>query len=162
MVDVGAAFPAFGEAPELVEQGEGLFHDPTHPLVVVAGTAPADQRPDTTLAEQDAVLVVVVAPVSHDDIGPATRATSAATYRRYRVQQRNQLSDVVTVATGQRHRERHSAAVADQVVFRADLAPVDRARPGRCVPLFARTWEASTHARDQSIRPAALSSASNA
>lgn len=45
-----AAFPAFGQAAELVEQGEGLFHDPVHWLVVVAGAAPADQRADTTLA----------------------------------------------------------------------------------------------------------------
>jgi hypothetical protein len=44
VVDVGAAFPVFGEAAELVEQGEGLFHDPAHRLVVVMSAAPADQR----------------------------------------------------------------------------------------------------------------------
>jgi hypothetical protein len=36
VVDVGAAFPAFGQAPELVEQGQSLFDDPAHRLVVIA------------------------------------------------------------------------------------------------------------------------------
>ena len=137
MVDVGAAFPAFGQASELVEQGEGLFHDPPHRLVVVSGAAPADQRPDSTLAEQAAVFVVVVAAVSNDHVRLATRVTSAATDRRDRVQQRNQLGHVVAVAAGQYHRERDAAAVADQVVLGAGLAPVDRAGSSGDAPLFA-------------------------
>ena len=51
MVDVGAAFPAFGEASELVEQGQGLFDDPAHWLVVVTGATSADQWTDPALAE---------------------------------------------------------------------------------------------------------------
>lgn len=50
MVDVGAAFPTFGESSELVEQGQSLFDDPPHRLVVVPGATPADQRPDPALA----------------------------------------------------------------------------------------------------------------
>jgi len=162
VVDVGAAFPAFGEAAELVEQGEGLFDHPSDRLVVVAGPAPADQRADTTLSQQDAVLVMVVAAVGHDHVGFATRAPSAAADRGDRVDERDELGDVVAIAAGQRDREWDAAAVADQVVFGAGLASVNRAGPGVGAPLFARMWEASTHARDQSIRPAAFSSASSA
>lgn len=47
MVDVGAAFPAFGESSELVQEGEGLFHYPAHRLVVpgpVMGSPGAHRR----------------------------------------------------------------------------------------------------------------------
>jgi hypothetical protein len=52
-VDVGAAFPAFGQAPELVQQGEGLLDDPPHGLVVVPGAAAADQWLNSSAAQQD-------------------------------------------------------------------------------------------------------------
>ncbi len=162
MVDVGAAFPAFGEASELVEQGEGLFDDPAHRLVVVACAAPADQRSDPALTQHNAVLVVVVATIGHDDVRLATGATWAAADRGDRVDEWDELSDVVAVAAGQCHGERDATAVADQMVFGARFAPVYRAWSGVGAPLFARMWEASTHARDQSIRPAAFSSASSA
>ena len=68
MVDAGAAFQAFGEASELVEEGEGLFDDPADWLVVVSGAAPADQWSDSALAQQDAVLFVVVTAVRDDHL----------------------------------------------------------------------------------------------
>ncbi|MDR6981279.1 hypothetical protein J2X68_008022 [Streptomyces sp. 3330] len=46
------------------------------------------------------------------------------------------------------------------MVFAARLASVDRRRTGVGTPFFARTWEPSTQARDQSSWPAAFSSAS--
>jgi hypothetical protein len=46
-----------------------------------------------------------------------------------RVDQQNQLGDVVAVAAGEVHRQRSAAGVADQVVLGAGAAEVDR-RPG--------------------------------
>jgi len=46
-MDIGAAFPAGGQAAELVEQGQVLFDDPTpcgHP---VAGSSAWDAAGDT-------------------------------------------------------------------------------------------------------------------
>jgi hypothetical protein len=139
VVDVGAAFPAFGQSPKLVQQCQGLLDDPARRLVVIAGAAPADQWPDPALAQQHAVLVVVVAPVGHDDVGLAAWATTAAANRGYRIDERDELSDVVAVAAGQCHGERDAAAVADQMVFGTGLAAVDRAGTGVGAPLFART-----------------------
>lgn len=65
-------------------EGEGVCSDPVHWLVVVAGAAPADQRSDPALAEQVAVLVMVVAAVSHHDIGLAAWPASVAADRWYR------------------------------------------------------------------------------
>jgi hypothetical protein len=45
-------------------------------------------------------------------------------------------------------------------VLAARLPPVDRRRTGVGAPFFARTWEPSTHALDQSSLPTAFSSAS--
>jgi hypothetical protein len=58
VVDVGAAFPSLGETSELVEQGEGMFHDPAHWLVGAPGASPADQGADPALAQLGAVLDV--------------------------------------------------------------------------------------------------------
>lgn len=70
------------------------------------------------------------------------------------------LSDVVHVRRSRDDLERGAASVADQVVLAARLPPVDRRRTGVGAPFFARMWEPSTHARDQSSSPAAFSSAS--
>jgi L-fuconate dehydratase len=51
-------------------------------------------------------------------------------------------------------------AVGDDVVFRAGLGAVDRARAGFGPPFKARTWEPSITALDQSSLSAACSSAS--
>jgi hypothetical protein len=70
---------------------------------------------------------VVIAAVSNNDIGLAAWTSAPAADGRHRVEQWDQLGDVVAVAAGQRHRERDPTAVADQVVFGAGPAAVDRA-----------------------------------
>lgn len=67
------------------------------------------------------------------------------------------MGDVVAVAAGQRRGEGDAGRVGDDVVFRAWLAAVDRARTGFGPPLSARTWEPSITARDMSNCPAARS-----
>ena len=161
MVDVGAAFPSGGQASELVQESQSLFDDPADGLVVVAGAFPADQRRDPTFPELVAVGLVVVAAVGNEYIGLAARSPASPSHRRDRLDQRQQLGDVVPVAAGEGDGQRNAATVADQVVLRAGLASVDRARARGRAPLLARMWEASAHARDQSICPAAWSSASN-
>ncbi|GAA3034056.1 hypothetical protein GCM10020229_51860 [Kitasatospora albolonga] len=63
------------------------------------------------------------------------------------------------VPAGRDHFQRCAGAVADQVVLAARLAAIDRRRANSGTPLYARTWEASTQARVQPIRPAAFNSA---
>ena len=146
---------------ELVQQGEGLLDDPAHGLVVVPGATSADHWLNASMAQQVSVLVVVIAPVGDQNVGLASRSARSPAHGRDGLDQREKFGDVVAVTAGQAGRERDSAAPANQVVFRAGLAAVDRAGAGRGSPLFARMWEASTHACNQSICPAALSSASN-
>lgn len=104
---------------------------------------------------------MIIAAVGDQHWKPPPWSTTATADRRQRVHQRQELGDVVAVVTSHGHDERHAAAVADQMVLGAGLAAVDRARAGGFAPLCARTCEASTQIRDQSIAAAALRCASS-
>lgn len=137
-----------------------------HPSVyaeagAVLDAAAGDERPDALGADLLAVLVVVVAPVGVEPVGPASGPTTTAAYRRDGVEQRQQLGDVVAVGASQRHGQGHAAAVGDQVVLGARSGAVDRARTGLGPPFTALIDEESTAARDQSNAPAACNFASS-
>jgi hypothetical protein len=62
--------------------------------------------------------------------GPATQTANAG----YGVQQRHELSDIMTVSTGQSDSERGAMPVHDQVVLASGPGPVDRRRSGVSPP----------------------------
>ena len=68
----------------------------------VLGLATSDQGLEPTLAEETAVLVVVVAAVCDDALGAAARTTRRTGDGRHSLEQRDQLGDVVAVAAGER------------------------------------------------------------
>src|SRR5205823_11823653 len=82
-------------------------------------------------------------------------------YRRHPIEQPQQLRDVVAVAAGERPGERDPAPLYEQVVLAAAPAAVNRAGTRLRAPFFACRWLESATARDQSISPAACSSASS-
>ena len=101
--------------------GEGAFDDPA--LASEAGAvrdaASGDHGFDAAGPEQAAVLVEVIAAIGQDKVGFLTRSADLAGDRagRERVEQRDQLGDVVAVAAGQRDGERDAGRVDDQVVL---------------------------------------------
>ncbi|MDR6980484.1 hypothetical protein J2X68_007224 [Streptomyces sp. 3330] len=139
-MEFGAAFPADGQALELVEKGEGLLDDVAEfaQVLDVRGALSGDDRQDPPLAEFLAVGVGVVALVAEQGFGALARTAGAAGDGRDAVDQGQGLGDVVDVGRGGDDLERGAAAVADQVVFAACLAPVDRRRTGVGTPLFSR------------------------
>jgi hypothetical protein len=80
--------------------------------------AAGDARADAAGAEQTSVLVDVVAAVGEQLAGLASRPATPSADRRYRIEQRQQLGDVVAVPAGQRDRERDAVGFDDQVVLR--------------------------------------------
>jgi hypothetical protein len=60
---------------------------------------------------------VVVASVGEQRVGLTARTADPATDRRDRLEQWQELGDVVAVASGQQDRERGAVPVGDQVVF---------------------------------------------
>src|SRR5262245_47307154 len=106
----------------------------------MVGLAASDQRLDAALPEQSPVLVVVVAAIGDQAIGTAARSTDGARDCGHRVEERDQLGDVVAVAAGERERERDTAAVDEEVVLGAGTASINRARARLGTPFFAWTW----------------------
>lgn len=94
----------------------------------MAGTMPAG-------ADLVAVDVVVVAAVREERVGPAPRVADPAADGRDRVQQGQQVGDIVAVAVGEDDGERGAVSVGDHVVLGACPAPVDR-RGARVDPPF--------------------------
>ncbi len=85
----------------------------------VLGLAAGDLGFDAALAELAPVLVVVVAAVGGDPVGPPARPADLAAHRRHAVEQRDQLGDVVAVAAGDRPGERDPGRVDEKVMLRA-------------------------------------------
>jgi hypothetical protein len=81
-VDVCAAVVADEQPLELVEPGEGALDHPagaSEPGAVL-GLASCDLGLDPALPELAAVLVVVVAAISRDDVGTSARAADLAAH----------------------------------------------------------------------------------
>lgn len=153
---VRASFVADTDALELVHPGEGALDNPAHlaEAGALSGTASGDQRFDAALPEQAAVLVEVVAPVGIHPSGLVARSSSQAPDRRDSLQQREELGDVVAVATGERDGEWGAVPVNDQMVLRTGTRAVDRRGPDVIPPFRARTCEPSTAQSSGSSRSA--------
>jgi hypothetical protein len=156
-VHLGAAFVADKQPFELVEVREGAFDDPAESAEsgAVVGLFAGDHWCDPALADESALLVVVVAAVCDQPLGPSAWAADDSTDRRDTIKQWDQLRDVVAVTAAQRPGERCSVRVDEEVVLGAVPAPVDRARARFGAPFFAWMWLPSMIARDHSISPAA-------
>jgi len=140
-VDVAAAVVADEQSFELVQPGEGAFDDPAVAAKTgaVFGLAACDLGCDAALAKLAAAAVVVVAAVGADAIGSATRPADLAAYRRYPVNQRDQLGAVMAVAAGERPGERDPARVDEEMVLGAQSGSINRARARLGAPFFACT-----------------------
>ena len=138
-MDVVSAVGADEEAASVVEPGEGAFDDPAVAAQAgpVLGLAASDQRLHAPLPDEAAVFVVVVPAVGDQRPRPASRPTGPAADGRHTVEEFEQLGDVVAVAAGERPRERHTAAVYEQVVLAAPPAAIDGAGTRFCAPFFA-------------------------
>lgn len=102
-MDVVADLPADPQAAEPVQVGEGTFDNPALGTESGAmfGAASSDQRLHAERADEAAVLVVVVAAVAEHDVGAAPGAAALAPHGRHGLEQRDELGDVVAVATGE-------------------------------------------------------------
>jgi hypothetical protein len=105
----------------------------------VLGLAARDLRFDPPLAELAPVLVVVVAAVGSDTVGPLPGPADLAAHRRDTVDERDQLGYVVAVAARDRPGERDPGRVDQEVVLRPVSGSVNRARARRGAPFFACT-----------------------
>jgi hypothetical protein len=81
----------------------------------------------------------VIAAVAKERARPAPRATGLAADGRDRLNDGEQLGQIVSVGAGEKASERDARGVRDQMVFAARFAPVDRAGAGFGAPKTAGT-----------------------
>jgi hypothetical protein len=155
-VDVGAAFVADAQAAVLVQPGDRALDDPA--LLAEPGAVwllrPRDRGADPAGAQLAAVAAGVVGAVAEQPPRPPTRAAALAAHGRDRIDQWQQLEDVVVVCGGERERERRTPSAGKRMVLGAAPGAVYGAWTGLLAPPTARTCELSITARDQSIRSA--------
>jgi hypothetical protein len=149
-----------------VEVADGALHDPalaTKPGAVL-GAAQSDHWDDPTSPELPAVLVVVIATVGQYSVGLSAWTPDAARDRRLapRVDQRQQLRDIVAVAGADRDGQRYALAVGQSVGLDAILCAIRRGRACVRPPKTARWEDPSTTPVVQSIAPWEFSSANKA
>jgi hypothetical protein len=125
----------------VVEVAERPLDDPAVAAEAraVLGLAACDQRPDPARPEQPAVLVVVVAAVGDEPVRPPPGPATTAADRRDRVEQREQLRDIVATRWCRRPGQQQPAGVGQDVVLDACPAAADRAWAEAGAPFFACT-----------------------
>jgi hypothetical protein len=158
-VDVVSALVADAQPPVLVQPGDRALDDPPLPSKpgTVAALRPGDLRLNVTVTQLPAALARVVGTVAVQAVRPTARAAAPSAHWWDRINQGDQLGDVVAVAAGERAGQRRAAAAGDYVMLGAASCAVDRAGTGLGAPPNARTCELSIAARDQSIRSASCS-----
>ena len=126
---------------EFVQPGEGALNDPAGAAEsgAVCGLAARDLRFDPALAECALVGGVVVPAVGSDAFGTLSWPADAAAHRRHRIDERDQLGNVVAVAARNPPGERDPGRVDQEVVLGAASGPVNRARARLGAPFFACT-----------------------
>jgi hypothetical protein len=140
-VDLGSAVVAEEQSLEVVQPGEGPLDDPTYAAEsgAVLGLASSDLWCDPPGSELAAVLVVVVAAVGGDALGPLSWPADLATHGWHTVDERDQLGDVVAVAAGERPGERKPGGLDQEMVLGAVSGSINRARARLGAPFFACT-----------------------
>lgn len=118
-VDVVADLPTDPQSAEAMDPGIRSLNDPADGAE--SGTmwhaASCDDRLDPTFPQQAAVLVEVVAAVCEQLSRAVTRSAGASLDVGYRVEQGQQLSDIVPVAAGESDSQRGAMGISDHVVF---------------------------------------------
>ena len=107
-------------------------------------------RFDALLPQHLAMRLRVVGAISLHSARPFAGATPFAADRRNRLDQGQQLRNIVSVRTGHRGRQRNAARVGNQMMLAARFPAIRGAWSCFFSPCTARTEEESTIARDQS------------
>jgi hypothetical protein len=161
-VNTGSTFVAQVEATEPMQPGQCAFDDPPRPTEPTAmGRATfGELSVDPAAVQRVAMRLRVVAPIALNQGRLADRATWTSAQRRDRVDQRQQLGDVVAIGGGQQRRQRDAASLGENVVLRPRLTAIGWVRSSFFPPRSARTEALSTRARVRSNWPRWRNSAS--
>jgi len=161
-VNTGPTFVAHIKAAEPMEPSQRAFHDPpraTEPTAMGC-TALGELGVDPAAMQRLAMRLRIVAPVALNEPRLAHGPTRTAAQRRNRVDQRQELGDVVAIGGGQQGRQRDATRLGENVVLRPRLTAIGWVRSSFFPPRSARMEALSTRARVRSNWPRWRNSAS--
>lgn len=159
-MNVGATFIPDAQSPVLEQPRNGAFNDPAvlAQATAVGRAAPGQQRENPTPTQLPPVRLRIIGPVSLDPIRSPAGSSYFARDRRDRINQREQLRNVVAMGPRDLDGQGNPAGVGDQMVLGAWFRSIGRIRAGLRPPKTARIESESTRAREKSIWSAPRSS----
>jgi hypothetical protein len=162
-VNTGPTFVAHIEAAKPMEPGQRAFDDPPRAPEPTAmrRAALGELRVDAPAMQRVAMWLRIVASVALNQPRFAHGATRTAAERRNRIDQRQQLGDVVAIGGSQQRRQRDAARLGEKVVLRPRLTAIGWVRSSFFPPRSARMDALSTRARVRSNWPRWRNSASS-
>ena len=145
-----------------MKPGQRTFDHPSRTTepTAVGRAALRELTVDPAALQGIAMRLRVVAPIALNQVWLVDRTTGTAAQWRDRVDQRQQLGDVVAVGGGQQRRQRNAARFGENVVLRPRLTAIGWVRSSFFPPRSARTEALSTSARVRSNWPRWRNSAS--
>lgn len=162
-MDVRTFFVADAESAELMQPRYRTFNDPTRCTQAAAMrfAAASDNGLDFTLLELHSMRIGVVTSIRLHYVGFGFGAANFTGHVGDGVHHRNKFCQIVSVCTGQMRNERNTLRICQKMMLAAKLRSIRGIGTRFFPPHTARTDPESTMARDQSIRSAERSSASN-
>jgi hypothetical protein len=161
-VNRGPTFVAHVQAAKPMEPGQRAFDDPpraTEPTAM-GRSALGELGVNPAAMQGVAMRLRIVASVALDQRRLADGPTGTAAERRNRVDQRQELGNVVAVGGGQQSGQRDAPRLGENVVLRPRLTAIGWVRSSFFPPRSARTEALSTRARVRSSWPRWRNSAS--
>lgn len=158
-MNVGTPFESDTETSKVVHPGMRALNDPSNlsKAAAVWLSTSGNAGGNTSLVQDAPVLVVIVASIRIDAFGPAQWPTANAFDRRDRLDQGDQLRDVIAVGAGQDCRDRCAVGVGGEVVFGTGSRAIGGVRASFSPAPTARIDEESATTREKSIWFAACS-----
>lgn len=118
-MDVGTSLIAHAQTSEAMQPGDGPFDHPAGEPQATAmfGVAPGNLGADSQFAQLLSMRLGVVSTVGLDELRTMARMPWLARDRRNRLDQGDQLGDIVGIGSGENHSERNALRIDREVVL---------------------------------------------
>ncbi len=159
-MNVGATFIPDAQPAMLEQPRDRPLNNPAVDTqsAPVGRATPGQQRQNATPTQLPAVWLGIIGPVSLDPVRSLAGTSHFACDRGNRIDQRQQLCDIVAIRSRDLDGQGNAVGIRDQMMLGARFGSIRRIRPGLRPPKTARIESESTRAREKSIWSAPRSS----
>ena len=153
IVDINASFIADTKTTVLMQPRNSPLYNPSaYPQTTsIAGKPLSQKGPDAVSAKLPTVRLAIVSTIPQHRSRTPERSADLTCNQRDRIDQRQQLGEMVTIRARQSDGQRDAVGIGHQMVFRAFFAAIRGVRACFRPPKTARTEAESTTAQAKSI-----------